>query len=293
MSDSESNTPSTASASRADVVRKLILFVLLGIMLAALAYDYRVARPAVNAAYDKITDESRRVNADGHAVFTNKDVSKLLGRQPDESFRDAADLVEVYHFAGGVPLKPHKLYTVFKKNGENEIFYRHAKFGYRTSQDVIPIPVPTEIEYSEEEAGQMNEQMIQMGPPGGGGGPGGPGGGPGGGGPGGPGGGLPFDPVSMFDGLDEDDDELLTGDEIPDFMAEDMEALDANQDGSVSKEEMLARLRARQAASAAADNNQGGTPGLTDAEDLGEEDAPQKEKPDPADESATDDDTKN
>ena len=143
MSDAKSNAPeetdASAGASKGSSIRKFALYGLLAIMIVAIVYDYRVARPAVDDAYDKIATASVAANSDATEILTNQKVQELLGKQPAETFKDGNDLVEVYHFSGGLPGRPHRLWAVFKKNGENNLFYRHAKFAYEASSTVSPV----------------------------------------------------------------------------------------------------------------------------------------------------------
>ncbi len=242
--DSASMQDSTSSGK----LRKGILYGLLAIMLVALGYDYLVARPAVDAAYDNITEESRRINKLATEVLTNTAVAELLGKQPAERFNDGNDLVEVYKFTGGLPFKPHKLFTVYKQNGDQQLFYRHAKFIYETTNEVVPVYDHKEIPSAEPEDGQLSQsggadygdqeqstadQTAEGGP-----GEGGAGGGPGG---------RRFDPEAMFSERDADGDGKLSGDEISDRMKENLSEIDKDGDGAVSKEELMQRMEERRA----------------------------------------------
>ena len=272
MSDSSPNQDTAGEKPKSGILRKLALYALLLIMIAAIIYDYRVARPSVNAAYDEIAKASVTSNTDGTKVFTNETVRELMGREPDETFNDGMDLVEVYHFKGGLPLRPHRLWTVFKKNGDNHLFYRHAKFAYEASNAVSPINeimVSDDLQaaaaglpdgYGEEmdaadeggaagdgEAGDDGEAAGD-GDAGGGGEARG-GGGPRGGGEGGDRPGL----KERFAEWDADGDGKLAGEEIPERMAESLGEIDTDGNGEVSLEEAEARF--------AAMRNQRGGPG--------------------------------
>lgn len=54
-----------------------------------------------------------------------------------------------------------------------------------------------------------------------------------------------FDPTAMFKQQDANGDGKLTGDEIPEMMKQRMDAFDTDQDGSISLEEIQARIKAR------------------------------------------------
>lgn len=161
MSDSSQENSGTASdqwpaKDSGGGTRRLVLFGLLGLMVVALAYDYLVARPAVNAAYDKITDESVAVNRTGTGFLSNLKVRELVGKEPAETFMDGDQSVEVFHWAGGLIVKPHKLYAVYKKSGDDKLFYRHSKFAYEASSVVTPdrplVQAPDEDDSDAEEA---------------------------------------------------------------------------------------------------------------------------------------------
>ncbi len=118
--------------------RKTVLYVLLALMVVALGYDYLVARPAVNAAYDQVTEASIEANRKGVGFLSNTDVRELLGREPVQTFEDGRYWVEVFQWRGGLVIKPHKLYTVYMPKGEGWMFNRHAKFVYEASSVVNP-----------------------------------------------------------------------------------------------------------------------------------------------------------
>ncbi len=175
-----SDQPADTSDAQSGNTRKKVLFGILALLLVALLYDYAVARPSVETAYNQIVDRSTEVNSKSTEVFTNLDVRELLGKEPSRTFDDAnGDKVEVYSWRSGLPIKSHELFTVYKPNNGKFLFYRHAKFQYETSGDVSEFSVSRIVESDPSET--YDDSMAMQGQ--GGGGPGG--GGPGGGGPGG------------------------------------------------------------------------------------------------------------
>jgi hypothetical protein len=243
MSDDSTKQTDHQSGS----IRSKVLIAILAVGLVALAYDYVVARPAVETAYDAITAKSTEVNAKSTEVFTDLDVRKLLGKGPSKTFNDAnGDVVEVFSWRSGLPVKTHDLFAIYKPSGGKNLFYRHAKYKYEASDVVSDFSVLKTIEsgpvVDDAETEEMDAQYA--GGQAGGGGPGG--GGPGGGGPGGgQRGGGGWDPEAMFTENDEDGDGFLKDDEISDRMRENLAEIDTDGDGAVSKDEMMARFAQR------------------------------------------------
>ncbi len=134
MSESHSATPPmgpstpsapTAPASSAARIRLLVLVGLLGLMAGALWYDYKVARPAVENAYARITQLNSDVNSRaGRKYLTNKDVQNELKRAPIETFSEGGYFVEVYGWRAGLPIKTHNYYAVYT-DGAPYVFLKH------------------------------------------------------------------------------------------------------------------------------------------------------------------------
>lgn len=128
---------SKSNEAKSGTLRQVLLFGILFLLVIGLIYDYQVARPGVNQAYDKITEQSALVNMSSTQKFTNKDVQELLGKQPSDTFEDPnGDFVEVYSWRSGLPIRTHDLFAVYKKNGDDWLFHRHQKFKHETSTDV-------------------------------------------------------------------------------------------------------------------------------------------------------------
>ena len=70
--------------------------------------------------------------------LSDTDVQELLEKTPAETFQDGDETVEVYHFTSGIPFRPHKLYTSYRKSGDGLMFSRHAKFSFEKTTDVVP-----------------------------------------------------------------------------------------------------------------------------------------------------------
>ena len=110
MSDSTTAAPPSSSSP----VRFVILIGLLGVMLGALWYDRKVARPAVEDAYNRIAKLNGEMNSKaGHTFMTNKDVQSELKRTPIEILRQDGYLIEVYGWRAGLPTRTHNYYAVY------------------------------------------------------------------------------------------------------------------------------------------------------------------------------------
>lgn len=259
--------------------RRLFLLIgLLALALFALWYDYKVARPAVEQAYERIAATNEEINgAAEHRRMTNKDVQSALRRTPSETFLSGTFTVEAYRWNAGMPiefrglsgeespgigLKTHDYYAVYRQDGPELAFVTHYKFDL-DSDDLEQKQIVATLDddaLDEQAAGGMAD--FGGGGPEIGGGPGGPGGGGPGGEGGGPGGGRGFDPEAMFAERDVDGDGKLTGDEISERMRESLEAIDTDSDGAVSKEEFLARMsQIRARGGRGGSGGEGGAPG--------------------------------
>ncbi|HUG67728.1 MAG TPA: EF-hand domain-containing protein [Pirellulaceae bacterium] len=258
--------------------RRLFLLVgLLALALFALWYDYKVARPAVEQAYERIAATNEEINsASEHRRMTNVDVQSVLRRTPSDTFVSGKFTVEAYRWNAGMPiefrglsgdespgigLKTHNYYAVYRKDGPELAFVTHYKFDLDSDdlEQKQPVAPSGDDALDEQAAGGMADYGSG---PAIGGGPGGPGGdGPGGEG-GGPGGGRGFDPEAMFAERDVDGDGKLTGDEISERMRESLEAIDTDGDGAISKDEFLARMsQVRGRGGRGGSGGEGGAPG--------------------------------
>ena len=144
------------------VRRKKVLLALLVVMLVMLVYDYRVARPSVDRAYQQISERTVAVNDSPDRSLTNVNVQSLITKSPSRTFLDGDDLVEVYSWQSGLPLRTHDLFAVYKESKRGEqVFYRHAKYVYETSAEVAPVPVPMRVRGTPEELAQYDIEMAK------------------------------------------------------------------------------------------------------------------------------------
>ncbi len=160
--DESSNRPQSspeadARAGSGSKTRLLVLIGLLALALFALWYDYKVARPAVEQAYERISAMNERIITGGeHRLMTNADVQSELGRSPNETFLSGNFTVEAYRWSAGMPIafrglsgdespgigmKTHDYYAVYRKDGPTLAFVTHFKFDLDAEDLAVPPPV--------------------------------------------------------------------------------------------------------------------------------------------------------
>ena len=235
--DSSPAEPQHAPTGNSSSVRMFGLLGLLGVLLIGLAYDYLVARPAVDTAYENIDRLYVETNKDSTKMLTPVQVQAEIGHAPSKTEKDGSDLVEVYSWRSGLPIRTHNLYCVYRKQGEEYVLYRQAKFQYETTADVVRTDDsavvnvdPDDDSISEDPAeAEAAAAMSGASSPGAGGGPG-RGAGP-------AGGGRDFDPEEIFSQRDADGDGTLQAGEIEGRMQERLEQIDADGNGEISREE--------------------------------------------------------
>ncbi|MEM8910675.1 MAG: hypothetical protein AAGC97_02820 [Planctomycetota bacterium] len=120
---------SATSPSPNPVARRIALAIVLVLLLVALVYDYGVARPSVNQAYDAVMAKFQDANLSA-VTLTRGEVESLLDRPSSETFSDGANTVDVYQWASGLPLKHHDLFVVYRPGTDSDEFVRHFKFAY-------------------------------------------------------------------------------------------------------------------------------------------------------------------
>lgn len=123
------------SRSRGMFVRVAVLSPLLGLMLLALAYDYKVARPKVTAAEAIVAKLNTEMNASpDHRTMTNKDVQNALNRPPSRTFAEGSYQVEQYSWISGLLFRSHSYYALYRPVAGKLCFQMH--FSYRLPPDI-------------------------------------------------------------------------------------------------------------------------------------------------------------
>ena len=130
---SGSTSPSSPSsehqaAPKSGRNRSLLLLGVLVLLLVALWYDYKIARPQVETAYETVGKINEEYNSlPGKKYVTDKDVQQTLNRKPASVIQEGPYHVEVYSYRSGLPIRSHNYYAVYSA-GQPLIFLKHYKF---------------------------------------------------------------------------------------------------------------------------------------------------------------------
>lgn len=109
--------PNSATAERGggSSLRMLILLLILGLGIAALAYDYLVARPALKQAQTTIEKllDGRLQDPDGDGTVSDIEVHELLKLTPETVTNVDNGKVEMFAWQSGLPTRKYQLFVVY------------------------------------------------------------------------------------------------------------------------------------------------------------------------------------
>ncbi|MEM0924734.1 MAG: hypothetical protein AAGJ83_01730 [Planctomycetota bacterium] len=128
-----SDAAEESKTSGGSPVRKFGLYIVLLVMLGALGYDYLVARPSVDSAFDRVSEASQKANASADDYLSRAEVSELIGKGPADTFMDGSMSVEEFRWMGGLIVKPHRLFVVYKKTDDDWMVSSLSKAVYDKS----------------------------------------------------------------------------------------------------------------------------------------------------------------
>ena len=115
---------------------RTVIFVLLVLMLLAVAQDRLRARPNVEAAYNKVESLVERINRSAEdRATTSTDVQEALGREPDQVMQDGPFTVEVYSWRAGLPWRTHDYYVVYIPAKDNKRLFVMSHFKYALDRE--------------------------------------------------------------------------------------------------------------------------------------------------------------
>ena len=123
-SDPKARNPSLFRKLRMPVLTAFLL-----LLLFAAWYDYSIARPAVDEAFDTVTQLHQQHSESAEMpVMTNEDIQQAVGALPAYTITKHDYQIEVYAWTAGLPFRSHDLYVVYHGEGDDLRFARHYKF---------------------------------------------------------------------------------------------------------------------------------------------------------------------
>jgi hypothetical protein len=148
-------TPASAPAAQAGGGRLIALLILLGVAIAALAYDYLYAGPGIEADDKKLeafVDEANSQGAAKSTRLTADEIQKALGRKPTWSEKHPDEHYEIEYYCnwGRVPvlnMRRHYLAVVYV--GDEPRRYNSHHKNERPPLEALPIQ-----QKMEEDAGE-------------------------------------------------------------------------------------------------------------------------------------------
>ncbi|PHQ34068.1 hypothetical protein [Rhodopirellula bahusiensis] len=102
-----------------------IILIAIAVVLAAFCYETFLAPANLQAGFDKVAEAQLKSLGD-KKTLTNLDVREVLGKEPADTYNEGEEYVEVFHWMGGMIVNSHKLYAVYRKQGEDWTFVRHS-----------------------------------------------------------------------------------------------------------------------------------------------------------------------
>jgi hypothetical protein len=232
----DENRPHAAGQNSFRARVRVGLFVILALMIAAGLYEFLLARPGVDAAYERIDKaNSVALTAANGGSLTPERVHEVVGSPPSREV-DLKDQngnqyqMEVYTWRGGLPWRTYNVYVVYRRgmflaHYQNENPREDVERGPPFPGGTPPPPGPDDVdEIDDDDLGDDDDDLGDDDdgdrPEGGRRGP--------------------FD----FAQLDANGDEKLTSDELPEqFRDRLLQSADADGDGAITKEEFENRPR--------------------------------------------------
>jgi hypothetical protein len=217
QNDAEPTSGKPAGNRKATLIRQGVLIAILLIVGGALAYDYLVARPAKDTAYEKAGE------LEDSGAF-REDVLKELGEPSVTIKKQGGISIDQYNFRSGAIFRTYKVYLVYSDIGRLLDSTRDKE--------------PEEMSLADDDGSEASKSdnsptgasnLADSGRDDGGSNDGGRGGDP-----------AQF--VARIMENDADGDGRLSADEIPERMRSNLDSVDSNSDGVVDRDEVTAMV---------------------------------------------------
>lgn len=110
-----------SGASQATLVRQIVLVVILVVVAGAALYDFQIARPAAQKAFDAIQKKADEHIRSSGPPLTAADVQALLNKKPAVAQKGKNKYVEKYTWVSGLPWRTYFVWVTYTP-GETPYF---------------------------------------------------------------------------------------------------------------------------------------------------------------------------
>jgi len=162
---SQENSTNSATSAPMSAARKrqTVLFIILILGLISMFWEFRVAKPKHEQAWEAIQKMiATNYSKAGEVTNTNEDVEKLLGKAPAGTIPKEYQAVEIYKWRRGLPVMAYTIHVLYKKKEDGRLLLANAKRNEEfTDEDlnstIIPPAAQPESEPAAETADAENE----------------------------------------------------------------------------------------------------------------------------------------
>lgn len=168
MNDTSHTDAQSTDAVSADVgdksawKRQLVLIAILAIMLGALYWDRKVARPNSEAKKEELDQLASARLATSDPQLSREEVAEALGRKPSNSREKDGYIIEKFSWRGGLPWRTYDVNVVYSKTKDGGGRY-YASFYNEEPEDAQLATAPADAEGGD--SPPLEPGDVQGGPP--------------------------------------------------------------------------------------------------------------------------------
>ena len=135
-------TPGPSSTGRN---RQTVLFVILVLGIIALIWEFRIARPNHEQAWDAVEKMlESNYSAAGEVSNTNEDVKQLIGKSPAQTIPKDYHAIEVYKWRRGLPILAYTVQVLYQKKTDGRLLLVNAKLNEEFTDEDLNLAINLE-----------------------------------------------------------------------------------------------------------------------------------------------------
>jgi hypothetical protein len=123
MSEAENKPAKSSGGNSAAMFRQIFLVLIMLLGLAALGYDYLLARPGADQAHQKmeeVHDQQKAAKAD-EKIATKEKMQEIAGKAPGTVEKKDNYLLETYYWRRGLPWYSYTVTVLYEKNPNGDL----------------------------------------------------------------------------------------------------------------------------------------------------------------------------